>query len=113
MPYHLKQKCKVMTYDEMVSHLTYDHIYCEDEDTPHKCALLYAKPLDYDFDGNIECGGTCNRNVLIPSNGFFHCKECQWDLCLECMAEFHPEIKSKKCQRGKFRSLCPLNCRLR
>lgn len=46
-------------------------------------------------------------------DGFFHCKECNWDLCLNCLSAYHPELIEKRCVKPKrIGHLCPLKCNL-
>ena len=81
---------KIMSYDELSRHLNYDEIYCDNADTPHKCLLLYSTPLENKKKvPGITCNGPCEK-ILKAEDGFFHCKTCDWDLCLDCLSVYHP-----------------------
>ena len=49
-----------MNYDELVRHLNYDDVYCDNFETPHKSLLLYSKPLELKQDlAQFTCKGPC------------------------------------------------------
>ena len=101
-----------MTYDELVRHLTYEDVYCDNIATPHKCALLHSKPMGFSA-GHITCDGPCAKKVK-SEDGFFYCKQCNWVLCLDCLAAYHPNMVNKRCIKPqKDGHTCPLNCGLK
>ena len=100
-----------MSYDDLVCHLNYEDIYCDNASNPHKCLLLYSVPIECKGRiPKITCNGPCSKTIKLEE-GFFHCKECNWDLCLDCMSIYHPELIDKRCVKStKVTNSCPLKC---
>jgi len=68
--------------------------------------LMFNKPIKY--NGTVRCEGRCRSTVAIKE-GFYHCYECGYDLCLNCLDQKSPEKFQNRCEANAIYT-CPLKC---
>jgi hypothetical protein len=67
---------------------------------------MFHKPIQY--QGTVRCEGRC-RSTVMPSQGFYHCYPCGYDICLKCLDQTDPSKFENRCKANQIHA-CPLKC---
>ena len=67
--------------EQLNNFVSYKAVYCEDN---HRCHALFDIPEGYD---SVRCDLCAKKELQDLGKQFYHCFECEFDVCSECMVK--------------------------